>query len=509
LERKDWWSAARTLAAELRFVQDPAEALALNRQLARLSMDALGDQLGAMAAWERVLDLRPDDGDALAALKGIYADLSRTDDLVRVLRKLLDRAPDDAARVRELVDAARLLEKLRGDLGEVFECWRRAFVLSTGDRRPLLAELRRLAEAAGLWRRFADVLDLARKRAEGPGEEAVFIVEQARVVERHLEDPERAFHLARAAFQLVPDDGPTLALLVRLAEARGAWDEVVEARVLVASRGVDRARRAELLRQAGEVTEVQLGKPDDAFELFAQALDAGSKEAEAALVRLAEGRGLWPRLIQVVNARWKGRKPVGPRIDALLKLAGLLEEKAQDWERAFEQVVMALQLDPRHERARAAAWRLADEHDAWPIIARVLDLKANDAEDTWIKASLLRDLAEIQADRLGDPARAFLTLKRAFAVRPWDEETQLAIAMVASRTGAQRELAVFFEEEAGWAEEATTRTRLYRMAADIHQRAGDAAEAARILERVAEIEPADAGTIDALLALRREAGDPA
>ncbi|MEZ4467278.1 MAG: hypothetical protein R3F43_23235 [bacterium] len=70
------------------------------------------------------------------------------------------------------------------------------------------------------------------------------------------------------------------------------------------------------------MTEVQLGKPDDAFELFAQALDAGSKEAEAALVRLAEGRGLWPRLIQVVNARWKGRKPVGPRIDALLKLAG-------------------------------------------------------------------------------------------------------------------------------------------------------------------------------------------
>ena len=240
-----------------------------------------------MAAWERVLDLRPDDADALAALKGIYADLSRTDDLVRVLRKLLERAPDDAARVRELVDAARLLEKLRGDLSEVFECWRRAFVLTSGDRRPILAELRRLAEAADLWRRYADVLDLARKHADGPGEEAVFIVEQARVVERQLGEPERAFVLARAAFDLLPDDGPTLALLVRLAEARGAWDEVVAARVLVASRGVDRARRAELLRQAGEVTEVQLAQPDDAFELYAQALDAGSKEVLA--VDLTEG----------------------------------------------------------------------------------------------------------------------------------------------------------------------------------------------------------------------------
>lgn len=509
LERKDWWSAARALATELRFVSDTSEALALNRQLARLSSEALGDQLGALAAWERVLDLKHDDFDALRALKTLYADLARLDDVVRVLRRLLELAPDDAIRGAELVDAARLLERLRGDPAEIFECWRRAYVLGHGDTRHQLVELRRLAEAGQFWRRYCDVLDVARKRAEGPGEEAAHAAEQARIAERHLGEPDRAFALARAAFELQPDDGPTLALLVRLAEARGAWEEVASARIQVADRGVDRRRRAELLRQAAEVTELQLKRPEAAFDLYAQALEAGSKEVEAALVRLAEARKLWPRLVDVVNARWKGKKPVGPRIEALLKLANLLEEKAHDWEKAFEQVVVALQLDPRHERAREVAWRLADEHETWPIVARVLELKANDAEEAWIKASLLRDLAWVHADRLADPGKAFGILKRAFAVRPWDDETGLALAQMAGRVGGWKELAAFYEEEAGWAEERTTRLHLYRLAVQLHQRHGEAAEAARLLERVAELEPQGADTVDALLALRRQAGDAA
>ena len=509
LERKDWWSAARALAQELRFVTAPAERLTLNRQLARLSADALGDQLGAMAAWERVLDERADDLEALRALKGIYADLSRSEDLVRVLRRLLDLAPDDATRMAELVDAARLLERLRSDSGEVFECWRRAYLLNTGDGRPQLAELRRLAEAGGLWRRYFDVLDLARKRSEGPTEEAALAVEQARIAERHLNEPERALTLARAAFELAPDDGPTLALLVRLAEARGAWEDVVAARVTVAERGVDRRRRAELLRQAAEVTELELRRPDAAFDLYAQALDAGSKEVEPALVRLAEARGLWQRLVEVVNARWRGKRPLGPRVDALLKLAVLLEEKANDWEKAFEQVIVALQLDPRHERAREMAWRLADEHHTWPIIARVLELKSDDTEEAWIKVALLRDLAWVQADRLQDPARGFATLKRAFVLRPWDDETGLALAAAAHRVGGWKELATFFEDEAGWAEERTTRLRLLGLAVDQYQAHGEAAEAARLLERVAELAPDERDTVDALLALRRQAGDPA
>lgn len=508
MQRDDHWSAANALKAELRFVRGGDEAVDLNRQLAHLA-DALSDNKTAVEAWERVLALRPDDDEALGALKTAYADLGRTDDLVRVLRRLLDNAPDDAARVAQLVEAAELLETLRGDPGEAFDCWRRAFLLARADQGGMLAQMRRLAEEGDLWQRYSDVLDLARRSPLKAPEDAAIMVEQAHLAEVHLGAPDKAWMLARAAFERDPTDGPGLALLCRLGEARQAWAEVVAARLKATERGCERARRAELFEEAAEISERELNQPREAFELFARALGSGAKSAEPSLVRLAGEHDLWDRLIEIVKSRWKGRQQTGRRVDALLRLAGLLETTAHDWERAFEQVMLALQLDPRHARARAMAWRLAEANDAWQIVARVFELKSEETEEAWIKAALLRDLATVQAQHLNAPDRAFATLKRAFGVRPWDDDTGAALDALAERTDGWSALAQFYEEEAAWAESAEGRLRLYKQAAEIHRAHGAPAEGARILQRITELHPEDTEAVDAALALRRAAGDPA
>lgn len=507
IQRDDQWSAAQALKAELRFVRDGDEQIALNRQLADLASE-LGDGQTALQSWERVLGLRPDDAEALDALKASYADLGRVDDLVRILRRRLDLAPDDPTRVDRLVEAAELLEKLRGDPGEAFDCWRRAFLLAPTDSRGMLAQMRRLAESGGLWQRYSDVLDLARRRRLKAAEEAAIMVEQAHLAEVHLQSTDRAWSLARAAFQRDPVDGPALALLIRLGEAQGAWREVVDARLKATERGCERARRAELFHEAAEISETQLGEPREAFELYARALGSGAKTAEPSLVRLASAHQLWDRLIEIVKSRWKGRRQTSRRVDALLRLAGLLETKADDWERAFEQVMLALQLDPRHAKARAMAWRLAEANDAWRIVARVFELKAEESEEAWIRAALLRDLASVQARFLDAPDQAFATLKRAFGVRPWDDETSAALATLAEQTDDWAGLAGFYEEEAAWAEARESRLKLYRMAAEIHRAHGAPAEGARVLQRVTDLTPDDEATVDAALTLRRAAGDP-
>lgn len=508
LQREDQWSAAQALRAELQFVRDGDESVRLHRELARLS-DALGDAPTALEAWEIVLGMRPDDLEALGALKLAYADLGRVDDLVRVLRRLLDLAPDDAARVVQLTEAAELLERLRGDPTEAFDCWRRAFLLATEDQAGMLAQMRRLAEAGGLWKRYSDVLDLARRSPLKAPEDAAIMVEQAHVAEVHLQAPDKAWMLARAAFERHPVDGPALALLCRLGEGRNAWDEVVTARMRATERGCEKARRAELFFESAEITERELGQPRDAFELFARALGSGAKRAEPSLVRLAGEHDLWDRLIEIVKSRWKGRRKTGPRVEALLRLAGLLESKAHDWERAFEQVMLAMQLDPRHPRARAMAWRLAEANDAWRIVGRVFELKAEETEEAWIKAALLRDLAVVQAQHLDQPDRAWGTLKRAFGVRPWDDETNAALEALAEQTNGWGTLAGFYEEEAAWAEARESRLKLYARAAEIHRAHGNPAEGARILQRITDLDPDDLDTVDAALTLRRAAGDAA
>lgn len=509
LERGDFWTAARALVAELPFAADDAEALELDRMLGRLSDAELGDQLGAVAAWERVRGRRPDDLEALQALKTLYADLGRVDHLIGVLRDLLAAAPDDRARIAQLIDAGRLLEAQRADHAEAFECWWRAWRLSEGDAPEVLDALRRLAERGGLWDRYLDALVDAERRAGDRGRRVALLVEQAQVVADHLGDIARAVGVARSALRLAPEEGPALALLERLAPQVGAWAPLVESWRAVADGQRTGDRRGALLLQAARAAETRLADPDLSFELFAEASAAGAEGADDDLVRLAAAHDRWAQLIEVFTRRWQALTQTKAQLAVLHRLAELLETRAGDWERAFEQYVLALQLEPRDEATRAAVFRLADAHDAWSIVERVFELKARDAEAPWKAIALLQDLATLQAERFGAPQRAFETLRRAFAIESWNEKTHLALRAVAERIGAWRDLARFFEEEGGWAAEQHARLRLYREAADLFRAHGEATEAARVLRKVAELAPDDAAVVDERLGLLRAGEAPA
>ena len=509
LAQGDHFTAAKALVAELRFVQAPAEALALNQTLARLS-DRLGDQLGGMAAWERVRSLAepggPDEGEALDALKRLYADLGRTDELVRVLRALMDRAPDDARRVAHLLDAARLLEALRGDYAEAFDCRVRAWRLTPQASPTMLSELRRLAEAGALWARYAEVLGVAQARAPSGEAEVAILLERAAVEAEQLNAPERALATAQAAFELDPRDGDAFAALGQYARRTEAWTVWVDALRAVAQRA-DGQRRAELLLEAAALTEEALGDKAGAFELYAGAAAMGSDAAEVALVARAEEDGRWAELIDLY-AGWRdeAEEPLA-KVGFMRRVGYALERHAGETEKAFEQHLLALQIDPHDTQTRADVWRLAEAIEGWTYVARVLELKARETSRPGARVELLRLLAEVHSERLGEPDQALDTLKRAFSADPADPRLRASLRELAQATGLARTVAGLFEEEAGWVEARVDRLALLREAAALHAEHDEPAEAARVLGRVLELDPDAEDDLDALLALRRRAGD--
>jgi tetratricopeptide (TPR) repeat protein len=505
----DTWGAARALVAELRFVTDPIEALSLNQQLARASA-ALGDQLGGLTAWERVISLvapgTHDEEEALGALKHLYTDLGRSDDLVRVLRRLLDRAPDDAARVRHLIDTAELFEALRGDLSEAFEYRLRAWGLVHPPEPEAMAQLRRLAAAGSLWARYAEVLVIAQERTTSEAEIRALLLEQAVVEAEELDAPDRALATARRAFQMSPRDVAAFDAVRLYARAQRAWRIWVETLQLHAGQA-DGVRRGALLAEAGFVCENELDDPSGAFVRYAEAADCGVGAAEEALVRLAEASGQWDELVARFARRRDEASQVPTKLAVIARLATLLEERAGDWERAFEQRLIALQIEPMDPEARAAVWRMAEQHDAWPLVARVLGLKAKTTESPSRKVALLEARAEIQAEQMQQPKKAFSTLKLAFAVRPWDEGIRTRLNGLAEVLGTERALAAFYEEEASWAEDRQGRVALFQAAVGLFEGVGEVASAARVLRRIVDLEPTEQASVARLLTLRRKAGD--
>jgi tetratricopeptide (TPR) repeat protein len=507
--RQDDWTLCRVLEAELQLVAAGPERLALEKALARRLDEGLGEQANAASVWERVVAAAPDDLDALMALRTLYADLERPADLVRILRALLDRAENDDERIERLVDAARLIETHRRDLSEAFECWWRAFRL-TGDADPeMLREMGRLAEAAGLWDRYIRVLEVARQRASTREEQIEVLVQQSRVAEERLRSPEKARELLKAAFEFAPREGRVFDEYVRVCEASGAWAEVLDACALLMRGVIDREVRAALLLRSASILERHLGEPDRAFETYAAALKSGASEGAVLpeLIRMAEAHGYWDALTEQYRERWQKQTQLTARLATIHELARLLETRCGDWERAFEQYVIALQLDPEDETTRAEAWRLAEAHGAWALIIRVFELKVRDADETWLKISLLHDVARIQERKLGQPEKAMETLRRAFSLETWNETTHAAMRRLAGELGRWQELAAAFEEEAGWSDDPHARLRLYREAATLLGENGDHAGAARILRHVVELEPNDELASASLARLLRQTED--
>lgn len=507
--RHDDWMLCRVLEAELQLVPAGPERIALEKHLAARLDEGLGEQANAATVWERVAAADPRDVEALEALRDLYADLTRPNDLVRVLRALLDLAEDDEARIDRLVEAAKLIEQHRRDLPEAFECWWRAFKL-TGEADPeMLREMGRLAEAAGLWDRYIRVLEVARERATTREEQIEVLVQQSRVAEERLRAPDKARELLKKAFEMLPREGRVLDEYGRVCEATGAWGELIDACALLMKGVIDREVRAALLLRTAAIMDRHLGEPQRAFETYAQALKSGASEGAVLpeLARLAQTNRLWDALSELYRDRWQKQTQTSARLATIHELARLLETKGDDWERAFEQYLIALQLEPEDEATRTEAWRLAEAHGAWDFIVRVFELKAKDAEETWLKITLLHDVARIQERKLRQPEKAMDTLRRAFALETWNETTHAAMRRLAGELGRLKELAAAFEEEAGWADEPHARLRLYREAATLLGEHGDRAGAARILRHVVELEPGDDLAATSLGRLLRENED--
>ncbi len=474
-------------------------------------LDELGDP-AATGAWEAVLALDPHDGEGLAATAFLHGAAGRPLEMLRALDMLVAVA-EPAQGIGRLAAAADQMESA-GDARTAFECWRRVHHLRREVDGESIDAMRRLAGPAERWNAFAEALAESAGRSDVVDVQRGFMLEAAAVWADRLGDTQRAFAQAQAACALAPAHPEALARLEILAAAVGddrAWAGLSEA--LKQGSEADPSKRARLLVRAAEINERHRRREDVAFALLSRAFEGpdcvGEMGAavEAALVRLARRGQRWPEVIELFDTR--ARLLEAPRDQAALlhRLGMVLERDAGRVEQAFEQYLLALQLDPLDRGIRDSAWRLAHTLDMWSVVERVVRLALENADGPRARAAVLRVMAELQAGPLQDEDEGFKTLKRAFAMAPGEVATRTALEAAAGSRGLTATLAPFYEDEAGWAESQDDRIALYRAAVAAYTAHGQQVEAARVLRKLDRLLPGDADLAAERLELLRMADD--
>jgi tetratricopeptide (TPR) repeat protein len=361
--RGDFQSAVRIAERELYLLAEPAAKIARALEIGVTCRDRLGDAARALQAYERVLAIDPHHDEALAAAAELHERLGDLKGALAVLERRLARTEERRTRRGLHQRIATLTAEKLGDHRGGMKAWRRAH-----DEAPepsTLAELRRAAEAYGLWRELAEVYDGERKRLAGAGDPAALVAidrELAAVCERRLSDRPRAMAALSEALAATPRDRDLLAELERLAaeaDQRPLWRQVVDGHDL-ALRAIGGAARAELHANKARLLDDKLGDPKAAAAelLAAFAWDPDREDTRTALYKLAGKSRTWADVLAVETALAE-RATGGERLAALRRRAQVIEEQQKDLPRAFRGHLVGFMLAPEDADTLAHLWRLA------------------------------------------------------------------------------------------------------------------------------------------------------
>jgi len=355
----DWAKVVKIAERQLGLTDDRAERARRSMELAALIRDKLGDDRKAIAIYERVLEIDPDDLQALEAVSGLYGKTGNYQRLAYADEKLLERAEDPEARRTLLLQIADIYETHLDDAARGFEWYRRAYL--EGPTAENLQIVDRAAERHGLYDELIQIYEGARERAVEPFEQLAASLKIALICEEKLNDPARAFQTLVDALPTDPAGDELLHNLERLAERTGDWKRLLDVYAQVARARTETEERVELLRLRAEVREKRMGDPSAALDetLRSFAIEPRNQKTQEEILRLARVTGRWEEAIKVQGHLFALAEELPEKLSVARSAAHLVEYEVKDLVRAFRAYLNAFRLAPDDEEVVAHLWRLA------------------------------------------------------------------------------------------------------------------------------------------------------
>lgn len=455
-ERADAFLNVLVRASE---VPDAERRATLSARVARIAELRLDDRERALEAWAAVLEVAPDDRDALREVARLSAELERWPEAVDAMQRLADAAVEPGDRASWLADAAVLLIENSDPPHGAVPLLEAASELTPDDDSlvdRLVDVFLRLDQASAA----VDALEeRAESLSEAPARAADYWARASALRVESLDDPDGAVDASERALALDPTQGREdahIALLRRAHRVRALVD------------------RLEATLERGDVDAVSVH-----LEIASLAADALGDSARAGR-HLAEARTLAPARVDVRVALAEALRQQGDIEGALAEFdaamehapqadrARLLSEKgrvALSAGRREEAVVWleeAFALDPSQDELFDRLVNEFESRRAWPALRDVLLRRAAHAEGD-DRAQIWKRIAGLAAGPLDEDVLVRTALEEAHAARPDDDETSNWLLRIYIDSGEIDEAIPLLDDLTARAESDGSRSDLHRL----------------------------------------------
>jgi tetratricopeptide (TPR) repeat protein len=507
LALEDWDAVAR--ADEVLIAKGDAEqAPELRKELASILLERLGRKrdglnwlaplLGEPPLSESIRELAmsqledPEIGAEIAGLLEPALDVSdELEALVRLYETRLELAAGPEEKLPLVLKAIDVLSDRMGDQEKPFALAAGLLELAPSDT-DLTARLERLAEKTGRWDRYVETLTGAFDFAGGTEQFLVLGTLLARACEERLGNPQAALEWSRRVLVEAPSDVPTIRRIEGLLDRLEQFEELARFYDAVAL-DFEGDQRGEFLLKSAFLKESRLSDPAGAVQGYRDVLSL-LPDNQAALERLdamLDNPLLALAAVEVLEPAYRqsGEKEKLARVlkvkatevEGSLDRSQILAEAAQLMAdlhgreaEAFETYLSAI----RQKRFEThdillGAERLAEQLDRWQDLASALEQVCADPGSDELKPDLLRRLALVYLEKMGNPNLSELKLREILHLDPDNLFALQLLSQVLARLEEPEEQLIVL-------------ARLGDLAVDSEQKKGFFLEAAGIAHDIAQ-----------------------
>ncbi len=336
----NWFQSLDMLQKEVDALGNDPKALISLLRIGRINEEMLMDMGAAQAAYQRALEIEPNYGPALSALKDIAKANEDWDAYSEYLIAEAESSDDPEEKTELFAEAAQFHAEVRDDEAAAIRYFQRALEITPGhiDTARSLAEIYFRHEA---WEEADELYQMVVAELDKSKESKDYCQKHYRLgyIHEKLGDKETALNHYREAFEADATYLPALEGLGQALLSVEEWEEAQKVFQTVLIHHRESLTESEIVDVQWQIGDIMLkqGQPDRAYKQFEKALEIDPDHAQSlqALAELDEQMENWEgayerysRLADAVASTERG--------DVLLRLSEIARDKLQDNHRAVE-----------------------------------------------------------------------------------------------------------------------------------------------------------------------------
>ena len=450
-----WSSLLETYERKTEVVSDPDARKELFTAMGQVHETQLDDADEAIGAYQRVLEIDPDDVAALGHLDGLYERTGQWRELLQILERESELVGDPEERTEVRFRIGELWRRHLEDPLQAIEIYRE-ILAEAPHHQPTLDALTTMANnavepsaaaevleevylAAGQYRKLADAREVKVRFMEEPGQRVEMLQQLAEIYELQLEDPPAAFNAFIRALPLDTRDQLTLASLERLADQTGRWHEVASRYDEEVEKKKEESPEdvTELARRSAMIHEVQLGDVEAAIARYQFVVDMDPSDAVCiqALDRLYEQTERWEDLTATLQKEVAVATTPEDVLNLQFRTGQIFQNQLGKLDSAIEQYSEIIAAAPEYTPAVSALESLLADgvrpieigevleplyrmQGEWDRVLNVQEVQVEHQKDPIERVVMMHRLAEIAEEKADDCDRAFQWMQRALLEDP-------------------------------------------------------------------------------------------